>query len=46
MADIIGHPWMQGVMASQQEVRNDFLQRQKQIDEDRAADAEKKLQQK
>lgn len=24
MADIIGHPWMQGVMASQQEVRNDF----------------------
>ena len=46
MADIIGHPWMQGVIASQQEVRHDFEQRQKQIDDDRAAEVAKKAQQK
>ena len=46
MANIIGHPWMQGVIASQQEVRHDFEQRQKQIDDDRAAEVAKKAQQK
>lgn len=39
MADIIGHPWMQGEMATREQVRLEFDNRQKKINLQREADA-------
>lgn len=43
MADIIGHPWMQGHIATHSEVKNEFVLRQKKINDDRAEEAERKI---
>ncbi len=31
IADIVGHPWMQGVISTQEQVRSEFNQRQEYI---------------
>lgn len=43
MADIIGHPWMQGEMATREQVKNEFDLRQKKINKQRDADTAARL---
>jgi len=41
MADIVGHPWMQGPHATQAEVKQEFAIRHQRVQEHRFAEAEK-----
>ena len=43
MADIIAHPWMQGPVASLQDISVDFANRQAQIEKKKKAEFMEKL---